>query len=128
MDRTIDRAQAQATLSLLDALRLAHEVETPVTGSVIVDGEEITSEAWDRMAMTWDGTPDGLEELGYEDAAEALRDRVEWSVGDRVEGGDTPEDRDTGRVIEVRADGTVVVAWDSGVSTRADAASLRPEA
>ncbi len=49
-----------------------------------------------------------------------------WSDGDRVEGGATADDYDTGRVYY--RDGEVWVAWDSGVQTRAvDAVDLRPE-
>lgn len=49
-----------------------------------------------------------------------------WSVGDRVEGGETAEDYDTGRVSEVDGD-RVLVAWDSEVRTWADATRLRAE-
>ena len=48
-----------------------------------------------------------------------------WSVGDRVEAGET-DDYDTGRVMRVTSD-SVLVAWDSGVRTWADASSLRAE-
>lgn len=44
-------------------------------------------------------------------------------AGDRVEGGQG-EDYDTGRVESVEADGSCVVAWDSGVKTRATLAAL----
>lgn len=45
-------------------------------------------------------------------------------VGERVEGGDTAEDYDTGLVVEV--DGVMVtVAWDSGVRTTQRASLLR---
>ena len=37
-----------------------------MTGSVLVDGEEVSSEAWDRLVQAWDGTEDGLEDLGWE--------------------------------------------------------------
>lgn len=50
----------------------------------------------------------------------------QWSVGDRVEGGDTAEDYDTGRVSEVDGD-RVLVAWGSEVRTWADANRLRAE-
>lgn len=44
--------------------------------------------------------------------------------GERVEGGDTAEDYDTGTVVEV--DGVMVtVAWDSGVRTTQRASLLR---
>jgi len=60
--------------SLLDALRRAHTVETSVTGCVYVDGKEIDAQAWDHMEMTWDGSADGLEDFGWEAAADAMRD------------------------------------------------------
>lgn len=75
-DSSYDRDAATATERLLAALRRAYKVETPVTGSVIVDGREITSQEWDQMAMAWDGTADGLEALGWEEAAEAMRDEA----------------------------------------------------
>lgn len=74
VDAAYDRVQASATMTLLDALRLAHQVECPVTGTVIIDGEEVSSGAWDAMAMAWDGSADGLEDMGYSDAADAMRD------------------------------------------------------
>ena len=62
-------------------------------------------------------------------------------VGDRVEGGDTPEDYDTGRVLAIgetvyelapsaREHGVlwpVLVAWDSGIRTVEEALALRAE-
>lgn len=50
----------------------------------------------------------------------------QWSVGDRVEAGETADDYDTGRISEVDGD-RVLVAWDSGVRTWAAASSLRAE-
>ena len=64
-----------------------------------------------------------------------------WGVGDRVEGGDTPEDYDTGRVLAVGDDvfelapsarkhgflSPVLVAWDSGARTVVEALDLREE-
>ena len=47
------------------------------------------------------------------------------TVGERVEGGETPDDYDTGVVVGV--DGLVTVAWDSGVTTTQTASVLRPE-
>lgn len=49
---------------------------------------------------------------------------ITWIVGERVEGG-TGEDHDTGRVIDDHGDGTVMVAWDSHVTTPAPVAILR---
>ena len=71
---TTDRT-ADATTALLAALHAGgYAVETLVTGAVIVDGQHIDASAWDTMAMSWDGTADGLEELGWDMAAEAMRD------------------------------------------------------
>lgn len=51
---------------------------------------------------------------------------IDWTEGDRVEGGDCAEDYDTGTVASVRGS-EVWVRWDSGVKTTADARLLRPE-
>lgn len=48
----------------------------------------------------------------------------------RVEGGETAEDYDTGRIVEVSAQGDearVTVSWDSGVTTTQPASLLRRE-
>jgi hypothetical protein len=75
---TMDRNAAVGTAALLAALRAGgYDVQTPVTGSVIVDGQEIDSAAWDRMVMEWDGSADGLEDMGWEHAADAMRDEEE---------------------------------------------------
>lgn len=60
-----DRRFAQATTDLLTALQEAgHEVRTPVTGAVIVDGVEIPPQRWDYLAAHWDGELDWvLEEI-----------------------------------------------------------------
>jgi hypothetical protein len=58
------------------------------------------------------------------EAIEAVE--CEWSLGDRVEGGDTYADYDTGVVVTVRGD-QVEVSWDSGVATWQDASVLRAE-
>lgn len=64
-----------------------------------------------------------------------------WAVGDRVEGGDIPEDYDTGTVVALGDEvydlephfrgygfvSPVLVAWDTGVSTVAEALELRAE-
>lgn len=47
-----------------------------------------------------------------------------FGVGDRVEAGDTPEDYDTGTVVDVEGD-RITVAWDSLVQTTQGAAGLR---
>lgn len=46
------------------------------------------------------------------------------AVGDRVEGGETDEDRDTGRVVEVDGD-QITVAWSCGMTTTQPADLLR---
>jgi hypothetical protein len=39
-------------------------------------------------------------------------------VGDRVQGGKPgTEDHDTGRVVSIEDDGSLTVAWDSGIVT-----------
>ena len=66
---------ADSTTALLTALRAGgYTVETLVTGAVIVDGQHIDASAWDSAAMAWDGTADGLEDLGWDMAAEAMRE------------------------------------------------------
>lgn len=60
--RTMDRDFAGATMTLLESLKDAgYDVETPVTGSVIVDGVEIDRVTWDKLCTSWDGTDEGLE-------------------------------------------------------------------
>jgi hypothetical protein len=74
MNSTTDRT-ADATTALLAALHAGgYAAETLVTGAVIVDGQHIDASAWDTMAMAWDGTADGLEDLGWDRAADAMRD------------------------------------------------------
>jgi hypothetical protein len=64
-DSSYDRDAASATTDLLQALRDAgYEVATPVTGSVLVDGDEIASEEWDALAAAYDGD---LEAIGFTD-------------------------------------------------------------
>lgn len=56
-----DSSFASATDRLLEALRNAgHTVETPVTGSVLMDGVEIPPAAWDRLAIEYDGDLDEI--------------------------------------------------------------------
>ena len=62
-----------AITDLLDALRRAHAVDF-ADRDVIVDGKTIASHRFESLALAWDGTADGLEEFGWEAAAEALRD------------------------------------------------------
>ncbi len=47
-------------------------------------------------------------------------------ISTRIEGGNTHDDYDTGRVTEIEGD-EVTVAWDSGVSSTQHADVLRPE-
>lgn len=76
IDSAYDRNAGAAAIALLDALRLAHTVDF-ADRDVIVDGETLEANAFDAAAMAWDGTADGLEDLGWEAAAEALRDAEE---------------------------------------------------
>lgn len=47
-------------------------------------------------------------------------------IGDKVETvGLLAEDSDSGRVVDIRDDGMLIVAWGSGVRTPCDAASVR---
>lgn len=62
---------------LVRALRCAHEVRITLAG-VILDEfshneRRIGPRNWDDAATGWDGTPDGLETLGFPKAAEAMR-------------------------------------------------------
>lgn len=53
--RNIDRDFAAATMEIIAALREAgYTVETPVTGAVIVDGREFSSDEWDRVCASDD--------------------------------------------------------------------------
>ncbi len=51
---------------------------------------------------------------------------TEMAVGDRVEAGETPDDRDAGEVIAIDGD-QATVAWDSLVTTTQHVSLLRPE-
>lgn len=82
IDSSYDRNSANATTALLDALKKIHKIETHCNGNVEVDGEMVESATFDAQAMTWDGTADGLEELGWEQAAEAMRDDAEADSAD----------------------------------------------
>lgn len=48
-----------------------------------------------------------------------------WKAGDRVMGGDNPEDFDTGTIRELNTE-NAVVAWDSGVTTATPLSTLQP--
>jgi len=107
-----------------------------VMGAYLADSEE---GALDAMAR----------DAGYRDHAHAcevapgddLLVTALWGVDDRVEGGDTPEDYDTGTVLAIGDDvyeheptarerglvSPVLVAWDSGVRTVVEALDLREE-
>lgn len=78
-DSSYDRTAASATEALMEALRRAHAVRSTTAGNVLVDEgtdheRDIAPADWDQMAMSWDGTADGLESMGWEAAAEAMRD------------------------------------------------------
>jgi hypothetical protein len=51
---------------------------------------------------------------------------VRFKIGDRVEGGVTPQDYDTGMVADVSGN-VVTINWDSNVVTTQAADMLRPE-
>ena len=70
---TADRS-ADAKTALLDALKRAHKIETYCNGNVSIDGEILDKGPFEATAMSWDGTADGLEDLGWEMAADAMRD------------------------------------------------------
>lgn len=64
-DSCYDRAIGGSVTALLAALRLAYPVECHWDGSVTVNGDDIGSVEFERRAIAWDGTADGLDELGY---------------------------------------------------------------
>jgi hypothetical protein len=86
------------------------------------------SAAWIEGAEGRDGAPHPTEWAGFH--ARALAELVavsaeQFGVGDRVVGGDTDEDYDTGRVVAVDGD-QVEVAWDgSNERTTQSAHTLR---
>ena len=65
-DSRYDMMVGGAISAFLAALSEAgHDVESHCNGAVTVDGEIIESDAFDRCAMSWDGTEEGLEDLGF---------------------------------------------------------------
>lgn len=61
---SVDNFFASETEKAIAALTEAgHDVETPCTGSVIVDGAEITSDRWDALMVVWDGDVDAIVEM-----------------------------------------------------------------
>lgn len=80
---TADRS-ADAKTALLDALKRAHAVETYCNGNVSIDGEILDKGPFEATAMSWDGTADGLEDLGWERAADAMRDDEEEAQIERA--------------------------------------------
>lgn len=66
IDSAYDTRAANAITALIEALREGgHDVEGHVNGAVTIDGETLNSDEFDRAAMAWDGTEDGLEDLGF---------------------------------------------------------------
>lgn len=66
----------------------------------------------EQTALVWHAV-----EAELLDAEEPLALRYfPFPVETRVEGGETEEDHDTGKVVETRQDGSIRVAWSSGVS------------
>ncbi|RJQ07547.1 MAG: hypothetical protein C4551_06480 [Bacillota bacterium] len=85
-DSAYDRDFAQATAVLLGALREGgYEVETPVTGSVIIGGIEVTSDKFDALAMQWarrefeeiDDLVEHIQQMEAKKAERAEADRIE---------------------------------------------------
>jgi len=65
-DSAYDTRTGNAITALIAAIRESGRmVECFVNGNVNVDGDIIDADAFDRMAMAWDGTEDGLEDLGF---------------------------------------------------------------
>lgn len=64
IDSSYDTRIAGSITALLSALTEAgYAVETHVTGAVSVDGRLIDAQSFERLAMLWDGTGEGIEEL-----------------------------------------------------------------
>jgi len=84
IDSSYDRNAADATTALLDALKRTHTVETHCNGNVSIDGEILDKGPLEAQAMAWDGTADGLEDLGWERAADAMRDDEEEAQIERA--------------------------------------------
>ncbi len=62
-DSAYDTRTGSAITALMDALRESgRSVEGHCNGAVTVDETTYTSEEFDRWAMRWDGTEDGLED------------------------------------------------------------------
>jgi hypothetical protein len=63
-DSAYDTRTGCAITDMLAALTAnGHAVETYITGEVEIDGSLWDPDTFDRAAMAWDGTDDGLEQL-----------------------------------------------------------------
>jgi hypothetical protein len=63
-DSSYDTRTGSAIMDFLSAIEKAgHAVATYVNGNVEVDGEIWESDAFDRAAMAWDGTEEGLDQI-----------------------------------------------------------------
>lgn len=80
IDSAYDRRVGQASDALWHALSACHDLRSIVSGAVLVDGQEIDAEAWDHACMAWDGSPDGLRDLGWDAAADAAEEAEEPEV------------------------------------------------
>lgn len=59
-----DRDMGAAVTTLIAALRQAgYQVNCPVTGAVIVDGILLTGDSFERIAVTYQGDLDDVEEI-----------------------------------------------------------------
>lgn len=70
IDSSYDTRMGDSITALLSGLAEAgYAVETHVTGAVSIDGRLIDAHSFERLAMLWDGTDEGIEALIEEDAA-----------------------------------------------------------
>ena len=93
----------------------AHETET---GQLYADGWPQAYAYTDAAIEVLRRFPDGhgLTEEGDAEVCTALEQVGAFTVGSRVESGETPEDHDTGTILEIQSN-RALVAWDSQVRT-----------